>query len=443
VTTPRSRTAGGRAPIDAAPRTSDNLLREYRQVRAFFQTLCEPLAKEDYVVQSMPDASPVKWHLAHTTWFFETLVLAEFIDGYERPQPQFNYLFNSYYNTVGPQFNRPRRGLISRPTVDEVFAYREHVDNEMKRLLTSVDDEQFRAMAPIVTIGLNHEQQHQELMLTDLKHMLAQNPLEPVYRAQRDEPDRVTIPEQEWHAFDAGEHEIGHDERESKEDFAYDNESPRHTAYLQPFEIASRLVTNREFIEFIDAGGYEQHEHWLSDGWATVQAEEWSAPLYWFRRDGEWWNFTLSGARPVDPDEPVCHVSLFEADAYARWRGVRLPTEAEWEVASTTVPIEGNFVEARRHHPRPLDASAEPPGSLMQMFGDVWEWTGSQYRPYPGYQPPPGAVGEYNGKFMCNQFVLRGGSCATSWSHIRRTYRNFFPPEARWQFAGVRLARDA
>jgi ergothioneine biosynthesis protein EgtB len=409
----------------------------YQQVRQSTEALSAPLAVEDYVIQSMPDCSPTKWHLAHVSWFFETFLLKPSVSDYRPLNPDYAYLFNSYYNAAGDKYPRPQRGLISRPTVDEVYNYRRHTDEHVLDLLECATEEDLRKVAPIVTLGLNHEQQHQELIVTDLKHMLSHNPLHPVY-VQRSPNPSVDAAPLRWSEFPEGVCWIGHE----GSDFAFDNEETRHREFIQSFRLASRLVTNAEYLNFMQEGGYEHPEFWLSMGWATVQQERWRAPLYWEEGDGGWWQYTLSGLRQVDPAEPVTHVSYFEADAYARWAGARLPTEAEWEVAAMTVPIDGNFVESRRFHPQPLNASADNV-ALAQMFGDVWEWTQSSYSPYPGFRIAPGALGEYNGKFMCNQYVLRGGSCATPRSHIRPTYRNFFPPEARWQFSGVRLARDS
>ena len=420
----------------ADPRAG-SLASAYQEVRSFTASLCEGLATEDYVVQSMPDVSPTKWHLAHTSWFFETFVLRPHLPGYEPLNPTYAFLFNSYYVHAGERHCRAQRGYISRPTVAEVFEYRRYVDEAMSRLLSTSDETLLATLEPLVTIGLHHEQQHQELMLTDLKHVFGVNPLRPAYR-MRATAEAPTAPSLEWVDFQGGVREIGHD----GDGFAYDNEGPRHSVYLQPFRLASRLVTNGEYLRFMEEGGYRRPELWLSLGWATAQENQWTEPFYWEQREGRWWLFTLSGMREVDPDEPVCHLSYFEADAFARWAGARLPTEAEWEVASQTVPIEGNFADDGRFHP--AAATADRGGSgLLQMYGDVWEWTQSPYSPYPGYRPPEGALGEYNGKFMCNQYVLRGGSCATSLSHIRPTYRNFFPPDATWQFTGLRLAQDA
>lgn len=399
------------------------------------EALCEPLAVEDFVVQSMPDVSPTKWHLAHVSWFFEEFVLSRAADGYESPFPQYRFLFNSYYNSVGPQYERPRRGMLTRPTVEQVFQYREYVDDAVAQLL---DDGVFDEDAcHVVELGIHHEQQHQELMLTDIKHVLSCNPLHPAYCD--DSPNEDPHPDAaRWTDYPGGLCQIGY----AGDGFAYDNESPRHEVLVRPFAIADRLVTNDEYFEFIEDGGYERAEFWLSDGWITVQSEQWSAPLYWQRCNDRWHTFTLAGLQPLESTAPVCHVSFYEADAFSRWAGARLATEAEWELAAELLPRDGNFVEDGYFGPRPAHASADSVGP-RQMFGDCWEWTSSPYVAYPGYRPAAGALGEYNGKFMCNQFVLRGGSCATSLTHIRPTYRNFFPPQTRWQFSGIRLAKDA
>lgn len=408
------------------------LVPKYEAVRGFSHVLCEPLEIEDFVVQSMPDASPIRWHLAHTTWFFETFILKRFARNYEPIDPMYEYLFNSYYNGIGEQFPRPKRGLLTRPTVAQVMTYRREVDNRMGQLLLEASPEESTQIAPLVVLGLHHEQQHQELMLTDLKHALAQNPTYPAYGADAQQPDGE-VTSQSWHEVNGGIVEIGH----AGTDFAYDNESPRHEALIPTLEIAGRPVTNGEYLQFVQDGGYQRPELWLSLGWNTVQSEQWDSPLYWVRQKEAWHEFTLSGLRPLSESSPVTHVSFFEADAFARWQESRLPTEFEWEAASRCDAGEGNFVESRLFHPAPTQST----DGLRQMLGDVWEWTSSSYAPYPGFKPPEGAIGEYNGKFMCQQYVLRGGSCATSKSHVRKTYRNFFPPEARWQFTGIRLAR--
>jgi ergothioneine biosynthesis protein EgtB len=408
------------------------LSERYDEVRRFTEDLCAPLEREDYVAQSMPDASPVKWHLAHTTWFFETFVLKE-RDGHRPVDPAYEVLFNSYYNSVGEQFPRPRRGVLTRPTVDEVYRYRREIDDAMRRLLAGATDERTRA---VVDVGLNHEQQHQELILTDLKHLLAQNPLHPVYRPALETAAVQPAPgPARWQVHAGGVVEIGH----AGDGFAFDNESPRHRVYLEPFALASRLVTNGEYCQFIDDGGYRRPELWLSEGWDVVAQQSWQSPLYWERATDGWRQFTLCGQQPLAPAEPACHLSYYEADAFARWAGARLPREEEWEAVAAAEAVRGNFVEGGRLQPA---AAVERGDALVQLFGEVWQWTQSAYAPYPGYRPPQGALGEYNGKFMCNQFVLRGGSCATPQSHVRATYRNFFPAGARWQFSGVRLAKD-
>ena len=386
----------------------------------------------------MPDVSPIKWHLAHTTWFFETFILKKFVPGYRAEIPEYAYLFNSYYNAAGDMHRRDLRGLISRPTVREAQRYRESIDSHMDDLLSNADGKLLDEIEPILVLGINHEQQHQELLITDIKHVFAQNPLYPVFRQRNRDVAAKKIAPTRFIDFEETVTAIGHD----GDGFAYDNEGPRHQALVPAFSLATRPVTNGEYIAFIEDNAYGRPEFWLSLGWMTVNEQRWNAPLYWTKRDGAWWNFTLSGLRLVDQSEPVTHVSYFEADAYANWAGARLPTEFEWERASLDCPIEGNFVEDQSFHPRPMSRS-ENDRRLDQMFGDVWEWTHSAYSPYPGYRAAPGALGEYNGKFMCNQYVLRGGSCATSRTHIRRTYRNFFQPEKRWQFTGIRLARDA
>ncbi|MDB6172148.1 MAG: hypothetical protein JWL59_1459 [Chthoniobacteraceae bacterium] len=406
----------------------------FELVRLQTEGLCKPLSTEDYVVQSMPEVSPTKWHLAHTSWFFETFILKPHKRCYKEFDPHFSYLFNSYYNAIGDRHCRQNRGLLSRPTVQEIYAYRAYVDEQLLSMLICGDIPSSGEVALLLEIGLHHEQQHQELMLTDIKHVFWVNPLRPAY-VERAACEAATGGASRWIAVDGGVREIGH----NGIGFAFDNESPRHQEYVAPLEIASRLVTNGQFKEFIQDGGYLKPEYWLSLGWATVQTEQWNAPLYWFELGGEWFNHTLSGVQPILDDEPVCHVSFFEADAFARWAGVRLPTESEWEIASESVdPTQGVFAESGIFHPGP---AAERPG-LQQMFGEVWQWTSSAYSPYPGYHPGKGALGEYNGKFMCNQYVLRGGSVATPRTHIRRTYRNFFPPATRWQFSGIRLARN-
>ena len=423
---------------------AEELLARFHQTRDFTNTLCSGLEPEDYVVQSMPDVSPTKWHLAHTTWFFETFILKKFLAGYRPEIPEYAYLFNSYYNAAGNMHRRDLRGLISRPTVQETQRYRASIDSHIDDLLSDADEKLLDQLKPIVVLGINHEQQHQELLVTDIKHVFAQNPLYPVYR-KADTGATPGLLRSPLHFIDFKEAtvEIGHDGR----GFAYDNEGPRHRALVPAFSLASRPVTNGEYIGFIEDGGYTRTEFWLSLGWMAVNEQRFQAPLYWTKRDGAWWQFTLSGFRPIDESEPVTHVSYFEADAYANWADARLPTEFEWERAALDYQIEGNFVEDELFHPAAVASAVSAESGvkdrwLDQMFGDVWEWTRSSYSPYPGYRPARGALGEYNGKFMCNQYVLRGGSCATSRAHIRPTYRNFFQPEKRWQFTGIRLACD-
>jgi ergothioneine biosynthesis protein EgtB len=429
--------------LDRATQESDlsreHLAARYQEVRQVTESLCAPLATEDYVVQSMPDASPAKWHLAHTSWFFETFVLQPALGDGSVVLPQYAYLFNSYYNAVGERIARPERGLLSRPTVAEVYRYREIIDDRMRSFLQAASEDLLSRFAATIVLGLNHEQQHQELILTDLKHAFGRNPLRPVYR-ERGAIAGGKVAPMRWLSYPAGLRTIGHD----GPGFAFDNESPRHQVYVEASRLANRLVTNGEYLAFMEDGGYERPEFWLSDGWNARNLHRWTAPLYWEKEtSGDRWRvMTLAGLRDLDENEPVCHVSFYEADAFARWSGARLPTEAEWEVAAEGMFVQGNFLENEWFHPAPLDDSPDVV-TLSQLFGDVWEWTCSPYTPYPCFRPAAGALGEYNGKFMCNQMVLRGGSCATPRSHIRRTYRNFFPPEARWQFTGIRLAQDA
>lgn len=409
-----------------------SLTDRYQQVRQLSEQICHPLAIEDYGIQSMPDVSPPKWHLAHTTWFFETFLLVPNLPHYQVFHPKFSYLFNSYYEAVGNRHPRPQRGLLSRPTVAEIDQYRAYVDDAMRSFLTTHPID--ATLEALILLGLHHEQQHQELLLTDIKHILALNPLRPAYRSDLPMPAKEPVAAREqWLDYPGGLYAIGHEGA----GFAFDNESPKHPVYVQDYYLASRLVTNGEYLEFIQAGGYHKPEYWLSEGWATVQEAGWQAPLYWEQIDGSWWIMTLGGLRPLNEHEPVCHVSLYEADAYAHWKGCRLPTEAEWEIAASQIPLAGNLLEAGWLHPIPAANQTRPD----QLFGDVWEWTQSAYSPYPGFKTAPGAVGEYNGKFMCNQTVLRGGSCVTPPHHIRSTYRNFFPASTRWQFSGIRLAR--
>ena len=432
--------------LDATRRMAA-LLARFGEVRKATEALAAPLSPEDCQPQSMPDASPVKWHLAHTTWFFETFVLGEFAADYVAPFPAYRMLFNSYYNAVGARHPRPQRGLLTRPTLEEVHAYRRTVEAAMTRLLQDAIEtgRMSGRLADLVELGINHEQQHQELILTDVKHLLSMNPLAPAYDstrlASRARAPGVTSPPA-FLRFEGGITRIGRED----EGFAFDNEGPSHEVLLQPFELATRLVTCGEFQAFIEDGGYRRPELWLSLGWDRVQAEGWSLPLYWVGDGTSIAVYGLQGLEPLVPDEPVAHLSYFEADAYARWAGARLPTEAEWEHAArgTTRQAHGgdgaNLLE--RGALRPLPAPSPTTPSIAQLWGDLWEWTSSAYAPYPGFRATDDAVGEYNGKFMCNQYVLRGGSFATSRTHLRASYRNFFPPEARWQFTGLRLARN-
>jgi ergothioneine biosynthesis protein EgtB len=424
------------------------------QVRACSEALAGPLETEDFLLQSMPDASPAKWHLAHVTWFFETFVLDGRLEGYRAYDSGYRFLFNSYYHAIGERHPRPERGLLSRPSVEEVFEYRRHVDEALMTLLSREIPEE---VASVIETGMHHEQQHQELLLTDLKHAFSRNPLFPAYREDawpdEREPSGEPVP-LGWCPHPGGVVPIGAaGTGERSRSFCFDNELPTHETLLPPFALSSRLVTNGDYLEFIEEGGYRQPEWWLSDGWDVVEQRGWTAPLYWVRTEQGWREFTLAGLRPLRWDAPVTHVSLYEADAYARWRGCRLPTEFEWETLVRSeldlddqlrpgeeVLRRANFVETEAFHPRP--ASRESRTIPVQLFGDVWEWTSSPYGPYPGYAPPAGALGEYNGKFMCNQFVLRGGSCVSPASHLRASYRNFFHPDKRWQFTGIRLARQ-
>lgn len=411
------------------------LIEHYQTVRQFSEYLCEPLVTEDYVIQSMPDVSPTKWHLAHTSWFFETFVLTQAVPNYQTLHPQYAYLFNSYYVTLGKRHCRPKRGLISRPTVEETYRYRAYVDQQMLALLIAMDAETFARWEPILDLGIHHEQQHQELMLTDLKHVFSENPLRPAYREFAPSNQQPAAPLR-WLSYPEGIVWLGYE----GQSFAFDNESPRHRQFVHSFQLASRLVTNGEYLAFIEDAGYARQDLWLSSGWYTREDAGWTAPLYWEQLDGVWHQMTLGGLRPLDLAEPVCHLSYYEADAFARWAGKRLPTETEWEIAAQTVALDGSYADAGRYHPAALNADSS--NLPQQMFGEVWQWTQSAYSPYPGFQPAAGALGEYNGKFMSGQYVLRGASCATSRSHARLTYRNFFPPDARWQFSGLRLAAD-
>ena len=409
-----------------------DLATSYTTVRRMSEALSRSLAPDDYGLQAMPDVSPAKWHLAHTTWFFETFLLKTFLSGYQPYHPQFEYLFNSYYEQVGTPFPRTNRALLSRPTVEDVFRYRVQVDEAMLSLLATAEEEHWPEVSARATLGCQHEEQHQELFLTDIKYNFFINPLKPAYCGELSVAPPGVGAALKWIEQPGGTLEIGHDGA----DFAFDNEGPRHRTLLSSYALASRLVTNGEFLEFIMAGGYQRPEYWLSDGWRTARERQWEAPLYWEKADGQWWLFTLAGRRALNENEPVCHVSFYEADAYARWAGQRLPNEAEWEVIAQQQDVRGNLRDAGYLHPVPASPGIEP----LQLFGDTWEWTSSAYAPYPGYRPAAGALGEYNGKFMVNQLVLRGGSCVTPAGHIRASYRNFFYPADRWQFTGIRLA---
>jgi ergothioneine biosynthesis protein EgtB len=439
-------TMSNRNVYTADPQAVEALIERYNATRAVTERFCATMETEDYVVQSMPDVSPMKWHLAHTTWFFEAFLLRHHASDYQPLNPQYNYLFNSYYNAIGDQFCRARRGQLSRPTVREIYDYRHYVDDKMRDFMHRLQDDELAALRPLVILGINHEQQHQELMATDIKHVLAVNPLRPSLLPRPPDPEPQGVPGMEWFGYDADMYEIGY----AGAAFHFDNEAPCHNVYVHAFEIGSRLITNHEYLAFMEDGGYERAELWLSMGWATIRErqgavhewEKFTQPLYWFQTEDGWMQYTLAGPRPVHPDEPVVHVSYYEADAYARWAGARLPSEAEWEIAAAHAAMtDGTFQDDWRFHPRPLLPEAQQ-GELHQMFGDVWEWTASAYGPYPGFKAWEGAVGEYNDKFMANQLVLRGGSCATPRNHIRPTYRNFFYAPDKWQFMGFRLARD-
>ena len=416
------------------------LIDSYKQVRQQSLALTAHLETEDYELQADVFVSPLKWHLAHTSWFFETFLLKQQVHGYQEFHPQFEYLFNSYYNAVGKQYPRDKRGLMSRPTVTEVKAYRHYVDQKLIHWLeqeTHLDPD----IEALISLGLNHEQQHQELMLTDLKYCFSFNPLYPIYHNPKfpkdyDPSQHNRSTPLSFIEFGGGIESFGH----KGDGFAFDNEGPQHQFLLNDFAIANRLVTNEEFLAFVQDGGYQNPMLWLSDGWAWVQQQRISSPLYWQQEMEEQFEFRLSGYGKLHPQQPVTHISFYEADAYARWAGKRLPSEYEWEIASKKQPLAGHFADRKLFHPQA--ANPEFDGELQQLFGDCWEWTQSTYSPYPGFKPAAGAVGEYNGKFMSNQLVLRGGSCATPAGHIRNTYRNFFYPQDRWQFTGIRLAQD-
>ncbi|WP_169543203.1 ergothioneine biosynthesis protein EgtB [Sneathiella aquimaris] len=414
---------------------TDDLLAHFHEIRTCTGKLAAPLSDADATVQSMPDASPAKWHLGHTSWFFETLILTPYKEGYPCFDQRYAFLFNSYYESLGPRQPRPQRGMLTRPSLAEITEYRQHVDRHMTEFLSQTQRD--TKILDLVELGLNHEMQHQELLLTDLLHLFAQNPIKPVYHASEPLPvENTPLPATpDWTSYDGGLVDVGHDQS----GFSFDCETPKHQQILRPFKLANTPINNRDWIEFIDDGGYQNPLLWLSDGWSTVQTEGWHAPLYWGQRDDMWWSMTLRGFQPIVLDSPVCHISYYEADAFARWRGHRLPTEFEWEIAAQQQAIEGNFLESEEYRPR------TPPRSkskMIQLYGDVWEWTSSPYISYPGFKPAEGAVAEYNGKFMSGQFVLRGGACTTPIRQMRPTYRNFFYPHQRWQVTGLRLAAD-
>jgi ergothioneine biosynthesis protein EgtB len=416
---------------------ADSLVRRFDEVRSHTESLAEPLSPEDQTVQSMADVSPTKWHRAHVTWFFETFLLAENESGFQPFQDKYWFLFNSYYEAVGPRFSRAERGVITRPGAHDVGVYRSNVDTRVRDLVATLDEGTIDKLAPTIELGFHHEQQHQELLLMDIKHVLSLNPMRPAYAgtpSETSDPDTLG-----WVDVAGGLVEIGH----PGGGFSFDNELPLHQTWLEPYRLADRLVTNGEWLAFMNDGGYARPELWLSDGWAKVKGEGWEAPFYWEQVDGVWFEHTLHGTWPVNPGLPASHVSHYEADAYATWAGKRLPTEAEWEHAVVTDGqagddrVHGNLADTETFHPR---AAAPSSGALRQVYGDCWEWTSSAYLAYPGFHPPEGAIGEYNGKFMSNQMVLRGGCALTPPGHARATYRNFFPPSARWALSGVRLA---
>jgi ergothioneine biosynthesis protein EgtB len=421
-----------------------SLLQRFQQSRQQSEQACQPLEIEDFGLQAEAFTSPPKWHLAHTSWFFETFLLKPYLDAYRSPNEQYQCLFNSYYNGVGEQFSRPQRGLLSRPTVDEVMDYRAHVDSAMARILEDAGHLQRRNIAARTRLGIEHEQQHQELFYTDLKYSLHANPLLPSYSGVEQQqlsvgPDCAQQTDLQWREYQAGLVTVGADtDLPGEHRFAFDNEGPVNSVYLKPYALANRLVTNAEFKAFVDDGGYQRPEFWLADGWGIVQQQRWQQPLYWLDRDAQQLHFTLHGLQARRPHQPVCHLSGYEADAYANWAGARLPTEFEWEFAAKDQRFSVPDFDPHKLHPAP--ATGDEP--LLQLYSDCWQWTGSAYRPYPGFKPSAGAIGEYNGKFMANQWVLRGGSCVSPSGHVRPSYRNFFYPQDRWQFSGVRLARD-
>lgn len=408
------------------------LMAEFSRVRSFSEKICAPLMPDDYQIQSIVQTSPPKWHLAHTSWLFEAFLLQHFVAGYRPYNREYDFIFNSYYYTHGEMHARANRGLLSRPTVEEVYRFRAYINQQMLQLIDTVDESRWQELSFYVILGLNHEEQHQELMLMDIKHNFWMNPLKPIYREDLNMATGLSRP-MRWLERSGGIHQVGHSDTKI---FAYDNETPRHEVLLQDHRLADRLVTNAEYADFIADGGYKNPALWLSDGWALIQRENWSHPLYWQRPESGWDQFTLGGMRTLNPHEPVSHISFYEADAYARWAGKRLASESELESMLAEVPVTGNFCDSDRLHP----AAAEDSG---QWYGDLWAWTSSPYTAYPGFKPLAGSVGEYNGKFMSNQMVLKGGCCVTPCGHARASYRNFFYPDERWAFTGLRLAEDA
>lgn len=418
----------------------EGLAQYFLKVRKVSEDICKPLEIEDYVVQPVEDVSPPKWHLGHTTWFYEAMFLDKYISNYKPYHPKYSFLFNSYYQTFGERWERPKRGVLSRPTVEDVYKFRKVVTDRMVELIQQIEGDRWKEFGDLLVLALNHEQQHQELLLTDIKYILSVNPLFPVYHQSRGHSQNNTMVKSDFVEFNSGLFDIGYNGK----GFCYDNEQPYHRIYVDGFRLQNRLLTNGEYLEFMEDRGYQDFRHWLSDGWDTIQKNGWKSPLHWVEIEGEWYEITLNGLQKLDTISPVCHVSYYEAEAYASWAKKRLPSETEWEIAarqSESDLQEGNFYDDKFFHPLPSDIKKQKNGQKIdQMLGDVWEWTGSGYLPYPGYQQAAGALGEYNGKFMVNQMVLRGGSCATSRDHARLTYRNFFQPDKRWQFTGIRLA---